>query len=308
MVRVSRSGTGGRCRGFRRGQAFPRGYRASRLRRTSLNHCAAVEAPTYSEWTPSAPLGALVECFWTTRARATPGAVQRVVPDGCMDILFSFGDAVAERPAPRSTVVGTMMRARSFVLRGQVDLFGVRFRPGVATALLRIPGHEVTDRAVSLADLWHDAAEIEERLFASDSAARVRLMEAVLLRRLAGTGDPDRRVLAAARRIEATAGQVSLTRLHETLGLGRRQMERLFLDAVGLSPKTACRVARFRAALRRLGAEPRLPLARLALETGYHDQAHFTREFRALAGITPGAYRREIADVASVQDASADAA
>src|SRR3546814_20580487 len=59
-----------------------------------------------------------------------------------------------------------------------------------------------------------------------------------------------------------------------------------------LAPKAWCRVHRFGRALERLAADPALFLADVAAAEGYADQAHFTREFRALAGLSPGADRR----------------
>ena len=60
---------------------------------------------------------------------------------------------------------------------------------------------------------------------------------------------------------------------------------------MGVSPKIYCRVQRFQRVIRRLTAEPTAPWADVALDAGYTDQPHFAREFRRLAGITPGAYR-----------------
>ena len=103
--------------------------------------------------------------------------------------------------------------------------------------------------------------------------------------------------------MERAGGGVRVETLAQATGLGARQLERRFLAAVGLPPKTACRVVRFQSALGRMHGRPRMALSRVALEAGYHDQAHFTREFRTFAGEPPGAYRRRrrLGD-ASVQD------
>ena len=54
-----------------------------------------------------------------------------------------------------------------------------------------------------------------------------------------------------------------------------------------MPPKTAARLIRFEAARARLGT---VPLARLAAEHGFADQAHLAREFRALGGAPPTAF------------------
>ena len=73
--------------------------------------------------------------------------------------------------------------------------------------------------------------------------------------------------------------------LGAALGVSERQLRRRFLDAVGYGPKTLGRVLRFQRFLQLSGE--RADLARLALDAGYADQAHLTRETRRLSGRTP---------------------
>jgi AraC-like DNA-binding protein len=74
-------------------------------------------------------------------------------------------------------------------------------------------------------------------------------------------------------------------------GYSHRRFIELFRRAVGLTPKLYSRVSRFQAAIERIGADPAVSWIELALAAGYSDQAHFNREFREFAGITPGEYR-----------------
>jgi AraC-like DNA-binding protein len=62
------------------------------------------------------------------------------------------------------------------------------------------------------------------------------------------------------------------------------------------------RVLRFAAAVERLRAAPEVPLAALAAEAGYADQAHFTHETRDLSGLTPAQLRAALARSMSVLD------
>ena len=79
------------------------------------------------------------------------------------------------------------------------------------------------------------------------------------------------------------------------LGLGERQLRRRAAAAFGYGPKVLARVLRFAAAVERLRAAPGVPLAVLAVETGYADQAHLTHESRALSGLSPGRLRAALA-------------
>jgi transcriptional regulator GlxA family with amidase domain len=111
----------------------------------------------------------------------------------------------------------------------------------------------------------------------------------------------------AAELIRRARGRVMVRSLTDELGLSARQLERLFRDHVGVSPKEAARIARFRHAVELMHSRPVPSLAHIAFECGYVDQAHLTREFRTLAGSTPASYRARISsperqNVAFIQD------
>lgn len=263
----------------------------------------------YTESSPGPELADRVACFWTIRSHAplTAARLNRVVPDNCSDIIFDLGDGVLRnRRLPgrqRSYAVGAMRRPLAVGMEGTVHLLGIRFRPGCGREFLQIPANELTDAIVPLDDLWGSAGREAEAIIAEvEPARRAGVLASLLLaRRGVGLERPPA-VTHALRRIDGSRGGIRVRALHEALGLGRRQLERLFAESVGVSPKTACRVARFRATQRRLLDQPDASLARIAFACGYADQPHLTREFKELAGIPPAAYRRERADVASVQD------
>lgn len=257
----------------------------------------------YREHAPPPALASRVECFWTIRAPAPAHAprVSRILPDGCMDVIFTLGDA--PHRTSRSVAVGAMRTAAIVGAAGRVDTLGIRFRPGAAAPFLRLPAHELTDTTVALSELWRgEAGELEERLHAAGDAERIALLSAALLRRLADAGAPHPAAAYACAVIAATGGRTSVREMADGAGLSPRQLERLFAEAVGLSPRMARRVARFRGAIDRLGREPSIAWTRLALDSGFYDQAHLVRDFRALAGLTPTAYRAALGGVASVQD------
>ncbi|MFH9733994.1 helix-turn-helix domain-containing protein [Streptomyces sp. NPDC017260] len=208
---------------------------------------------------------------WTNTPTA-PGT-GRVLPDGCMDLLWYDG---------RLLVAGPDTRAH--VTEGAPGPWaGVRFYPGAAPALLGVPAHELRDRRVDLTDLW--PADRVRRLAARVNAAPdpASGLEEAALSRAAETDPPDpllRRIVAAldaGRPVATTAGE---------LGLSARQLHRRSLTAFGYGPKTLARVLRLQRALRlaRAGA----PLAETAARSGYADQAHLARDVRELAGAAPG--------------------
>lgn len=238
----------------------------------------------------------------------------RVLPDGCMDALFSLAGELREGglPAGASVAVGTMTQPLRVPRHPGMRLWGVRFQPGAGAAFLGVHAAELTDRRPPLSDLWGvHADDVCERLATSkDAKERVHRLDDVLRRRLARIEeDLDPRVLATSQSIMGGSTRDSVAELAEAVGLGIRQLERCFSSAVGIPPKVACRIQRLRRSVALLTRQSERGLAEIAVRAGYADQPHFTREFRDLTGTTPAAYRAERArpDVASVQDVPASA-
>ncbi|MEZ3179112.1 helix-turn-helix transcriptional regulator [Streptomyces pimonensis] len=208
---------------------------------------------------------------WTNSP--STGGEGRVLPDGCMDLLWHEGRLLVAGPDTHAHLTGD--RPGTWA--------GVRFRPGTAPALLGMPAHELRDRRVALSDLWPaaDVRRMTARVNAADDPAHG--LEDLALRRAAETPPPDPLLgllvaaLDAGRPVAATADE---------LGLGVRRLHRRSLAAFGYGPKTLARILRMRRALAL--ARAGVPLTETAARTGYADQAHLSREVRDLTGLPPG--------------------
>lgn len=248
---------------------------------------------SYFEVEPSAPLRRWVRCLWVNSGVVPTGdrSTQRILPDGCADIIVDLGDAPAGGPGERAYAVGTMTRPLRVERIGRVDYLGVRFRPGRAQAFLGIGTDEITDRRVALRDLFGaDAARWEERIAgAADARGRVTALQELLVQRLRKGGGltPSRLVDAAVERLEGSGGGTSVTTMADAWGVSRQHLTRIFRRRVGVPPKLFARVVRFRAALERARERDDRDWVRIAQESGYYDQSHLIADFRKLAGATP---------------------
>jgi AraC-like DNA-binding protein len=236
--------------------------------------------PAYREYPPAPALAPWVVCYWTRAAFGPVGEplVQRVLPDGCADVIFDLGAA--------AYAVGAMTRALVLTENSSPEMLGIRFRPGRAFAFFSMPLHETTDQRVDLLDLWgkRAAGDIAERVMEqSTMAQRIAIIEAELLRRI---GECDPRVDAAVGWITRSGGNLSIERIASNIGISRQHLARQFLQHVGVTPKTFARVVRFERLLRE-ARNGRPDWAALAAELGYFDQAHLIADFRELAGVTP---------------------
>jgi AraC-like DNA-binding protein len=223
---------------------------------------AATIVSVYREFAPPPDLAPYVACVWTTVHR---GGV--IFPDGCVDLVWHGTQLVVAGPA-------TGPVDPSIEIGDTVS--GVRFRLGVAGAALGLPAGEFTDTTVPIADVW--GPWVHERVAAGGMPA---LLEIVRERLLGLEIDP----LARAAALGMAGPGARVDALGAALGVSERQLRRRFADAVGYGPKTLARILRFQRFLT-LAADGG-ELARLALQAGYADQAHLTRETRRLAGRTP---------------------
>jgi AraC-like DNA-binding protein len=92
------------------------------------------------------------------------------------------------------------------------------------------------------------------------------------------------------RRLRETGGQLPIADLVGELGCSNRHLVTRFREQIGLPPKTIGRLMRFRAAVSRLELDDGRRFAEIAQSCGYYDQAHLNREFRQLAGTSPGEF------------------
>jgi AraC-like DNA-binding protein len=236
-----------------------------------------------------------VACYWSITGTVAGQQPDRVLPDGCADIILDLG---LERDP---YVAGAMRSALVISLTGRLDMFGVRFQPGGALPFLDTPLHELTDRLVPLDALWGRLAEtLFDTLANAAIEDRVPLVERVLLERLRTTRADAALAVRAAALFQQARGSVGVREVAASLGVGERRLERVFDRCVGLTPKALARVTRFGQAVRRM-EQGEAGWTEVAFGAGYADQAHFIREFRSLAGVTPTAFARERRGVGIVQ-------
>jgi AraC-like DNA-binding protein len=205
------------------------------------------------------------------RSTVPPGWSTPILPDGCLDIIWSDGEVNVAGPDTVTEVADAPAGGRSFALR---------FAAGTGPAVLGVPADELTDRQVSLTDLW-PAAEVRAIAEAGDPMAALQ----AAARRRWQDPDPAMVRLAGAARAGRPVADIA-----DALGLSARQLQRRCTTAFGYGPKMLVRVLRLQRALAL--ARRGVPYAEVSARCGYADQAHLAREVKSLAGAPLGAFIR----------------
>jgi AraC-like DNA-binding protein len=244
-----------------------------------------VGAVAYRELAAPAGLSPWVECAWQVAegAGGTGAAAEhRVLPDGCIDLIFREREGLQVAGPDTRAFVATIPAGGSAV--------GVRMRPGGAPALLGLPAAALRDSRTPAGDVLGPAAAPLAEAVAETAGpeARARLLLAWLAGRARGAAPPDPLVAAAAQGLGARP-DLRVAGLARELGLGERHLRRRFVEGVGYGPKLLARVLRLQRALAMARADPGLGWSAVAFRAGYADQAHLANDCRALAGVPPTA-------------------
>lgn len=237
---------------------------------------------------PARDLQELVETFWTGAwdLRGQVPHTTELIGDPCPHVVYEW-NAVG----PSARVVGPWSGLWRRTLQDSGHVLGIKLRAGAGTSVLPRPLHLLRDRIVPLASLLPSAPRQHEILQADGPRPDAFERLSGWLRTSARPTSEHRRACAAFDRIRADPDLTSVEELAERVGESLRALQRLFRDHVGLSPKRVIRRHRLQEAAVRLEAGTHVSLADLAVELGYSDQAHLTRDFKAMVGKTPADFR-----------------
>jgi AraC-like DNA-binding protein len=255
----------------------------------------------YQEILPPFPLQSAVRCLWVreTEPSAQPRehlffserATRLVFHDGAV-LVGTQGSAL--EPLPSLYHMGFLKSPLRAVSTGLMRAVGVEFYPWGAVRFLGL------ERVFNLpfqpqgAALERLGRQITALLRADATREAIELLEDWLLLRARDVNlEPTPATLAALRLYEQK-GQGRIVDLAEELGLSQRQLERGFQTQVGISAKQLAQAIRFGEAHTDLMLQPQQSLTDLAYTLGYGDQSHFNREFRAYAGMSPGAFAERV--------------
>lgn len=254
----------------------------------------------YQVYTPSTELQPFVKCFWTLEdGKQEEPVKQKVLPDGCMEMIFHYGDLYRQYfedgssiIQPRSFVFGQITKYIEIAATGVSGIISARFLPEGISPFINMPVTSLENRAVDIAEIYGDDGIRLEKVVikANGNDERIKLIERFLLSKLAEPTTIDAMTKSCVEAIFQSRGQIGVVELADKMNIHRRNMERKFASTIGISPKQLARVARLQATLKMLDQKKITNLTSLAYENGYYDQAHFIRDFKEFTGMSPKSF------------------
>ncbi len=259
-----------------------------------MNNCASwtvIARVQYREHPVPEFLRAHVAGLWHLRDPDPTAEIQTIYPDGFCELIVHFGtppqchDGGGWHVQARTLFAAQRLGAVRLRRDAAIDCLGVRLRPEASALLgaevLRRSRERIVDLAVIDPALSRALRVAASAYIAGDTARLDRL----LARRFAAH-DLDDAVARAVRRIRESGGQMRIESVARDAGVGLRSLQTRFRRAVGLTPKEFSRLMRLQATLRALDAGD-ATLTDVALDHGFADQAHATRELRRVTGLAP---------------------
>ncbi len=196
-----------------------------------------------------------------------------VLPDGRVDLMFARS---ANEPF-HVLLLGIDSNASQTVLAPGATLFAVSFRLPAVEYVLR----------TSITPILHSAAVMPDDYWGLGEAALADFdgfcEQAFGLIGDALPATPDNRKLELFALLYASQGAITVQELADKVYWSARQINRYFNQQFGLSLKAYASILRFRASF------PQIAAGKLFPEDHFADQAHFIREVKKFAGVTPRA-------------------
>ena len=252
-----------------------------------LHRRAKAPLTGYARYWPDDDLAPFVEHLWTVEWDLAEPEVSEVLTHPSVQMVVERGDS-------RVAGVYTARYVRRNEGKGRV--LGVKFRPGGFRPFVDWPISRLQDRALPIVEVFGRGAKgLERRALAHPGHSDAFTVIQEFLRRRHPRAEPE--IERIGRIIERAASDREIVRVEQLVrefAIGARQLQRLFDDWVGVSPKWVIQRYRLHEAAERIAAGTAGDWATLALELGYADQAHFIRDFRKLVGRSPGEYARTL--------------
>ncbi|WP_353070476.1 helix-turn-helix domain-containing protein [Tunturibacter empetritectus] len=251
----------------------------------------------FFEQAPTPLLRPWVKSLWYCNAQRMPCRRERVLPNGCAQIVISLSshdlnygeiDGSASEKHSRAVVMGVRDQFQIIDTAGVEELAGIVIRPGGFTGLFNERADLLFRQSAALEDVWRGTQVAADVSNLQTPIQKLRHLDEELSR-LVQARSHRSEIANYAVHLFRNKG-LSVSKCAHSIGISERWLSQIFREEVGIAPRLWCRIQRFQDITRSLRDGTKVPLADLASSCGYYDQSHFANDFRAFAGLDATAY------------------
>jgi len=239
---------------------------------------------------PPPELAESIEHFWWVRWSLESPFLTETLPHPSVHVVFE-----RDADGSRARITGVHRGRWARELSGSGHAFGVKFRPAAFQPLFGAPMSRLAERVVEVESFFGVAGQALAATLANASTLEAHVAGVLPLLRERIEPLPGE-ALQVRDLVERLAVDRSVLRVEDAanlLGHDVRGLQRQFRHWVGVAPKWVIQRYRLHEAAERLLLPSPPSLAELALDLGYVDQAHFSRDFAAMVGRSPARFARD---------------
>jgi AraC-like DNA-binding protein len=240
-----------------------------------------------SRHVPSNDLSFFIEYYWIVKwdLRGEKPYEAETLPYPSVNVVVEKG---------KSGIWGVVTGRFTRRLEKKGEAFAIKFRPGGFHPFISGSVSDLTDRVLSLEKIFgNDGREYENEILMSyNDDERITSMEKFVRSR---SPSRDEGIIVVNQIIDMITSNQEIKRVDDVVSLyhiNKRSLQRLFNEYVGVGPKWVIKRYRLQEAADQLARGEDADLPQLALDLGYFDQAHFTKDFKNILNVSPGEYRR----------------
>lgn len=257
---------------------------------------------SHQEFSPSPALASVIDRIWVSETADHAdelSPMQNCLPLGMIEWIIQIkGKPIigwykgTRVTYPTNYFIGLMTTFARWQMYGQSKVIGIRMKPEGAIRMLRQPIAELTGSSVEAHNFIHrkELSILDRLMEMEDTTSQISLLEAFMHHHLMAGNVKDNYFADVFAHMRSVNSSFSTKEIADRFFLSERQMQRLYKDQLGVSPKTYERILRFSRAVETIRKNEHPNWSSLAYQLGYSDQAHLIRDFKSYSGMTPALF------------------
>jgi AraC-like DNA-binding protein len=253
----------------------------------------------------SSPESFLIRFIW--RVSASDFGIERetILPKGTAEIIFNLSQNTfyfkesekSPHIVPKCSINGLNTSPHHLIKNESQTFIGIQMHAFALKYLFNIPLKEFTNQVFNGFDICGELKELFEQLSLSDSFDKqVNFILLWLKKRLILQKVPINNCILFDLHNSLDIESLSVKYICRKYNISDRHLRRLSAEYLGMNTEDFILYRKYLKSLYNIHNRNNSQTS-VAYESGFYDQSHFIREFKAFTGLTPGEYRKQMGDI-----------
>lgn len=246
----------------------------------------------YKEYIPTDELKPFLDTFWIS-TNFDQAIESRILPDGCVDIIFDLDQETPTDPENMIRVSGMMTKYKKIVSKKNSETLGIRFKAGHFNAISNIPLSKIKNKAINASEIFPklNYSILEELVGKNNPFEKIQLINNFLITEINWSNtNLNSLELSVCESIRSSFKEINLAKIAQDHFISLRQLERRFKTVVGVTMKEYHSIIRFNKTIKSISKDPNSSLLSIAFDNGYFDHSHLTKEINRMSGLNPSVF------------------